>query len=104
MYRQILIHPDDKYCQLILWRNNATEPVNTYALTTLTYGTKPASFIATRCLKELAEINSHKYPRACEIINNNFYMDDLLTGADSLAELIELRDQIIKILKQGQFE
>jgi hypothetical protein len=100
MYRQILIDPDDKYCQLILWRNNATEPVNTYALTTLTYGTKPASFIATRCLKELAEINSHKYPRACEIINNNFYMDDLLTGADSLAELIELRDQIIKILKQ----
>jgi hypothetical protein len=80
MYRHILIHPEDTNHQLIFWRDQTTEPVRTYsyALTTLTYGTKPASFIATRCLKELADINASKFPKACEIIKNDFYMDDLL--------------------------
>lgn len=104
MYRQIWVHPNDTNYQLILWRDNPTDPLKTYKLTTLTYGTKPASFIATRCLKELADINREKFPRAAEIIQNNFYMDDLLTGADTVQELIEIRDDIIKILKQAQFE
>jgi hypothetical protein len=72
-------------------------------LTTLTYGTKPASFIATRCLKELADINASKFPKACEIIKNDFYMDDRLTGADSITELVRLREDVTHILKQGQF-
>jgi hypothetical protein len=104
MYRQILIHPEDTNHQLIFWPDELTEPVRTYTLTTLTYRTKPASFIATRCLKEMADINASKFPKACEIIKNDFYMDDLLTGADSITELVRLREDITHILKQGQFE
>ncbi|XP_063915617.1 uncharacterized protein LOC135131675 [Zophobas morio] len=68
MYRQIKIHPNDTNYQLVLWRNHPSEPLNTYRLLTLTYGTKPASFIATRCLKELADQNQARYPIASEII------------------------------------
>jgi hypothetical protein len=53
MYRMIEIHPDHADYQRIVWRENTEDPLKTYRLTTLTYGTKPASFIATRCLKEL---------------------------------------------------
>ncbi|KAH0808482.1 hypothetical protein GEV33_014309 [Tenebrio molitor] len=93
---------EDKVCKF--WEIENTEPVRTYALTTLTYGTKPASFIATRCLKELADINASKFPKGCEIIKNDFYMDDLLTGADSITELVRLREDVTHILKQGHFE
>jgi hypothetical protein len=44
IYRQILI---DSVDQRILWRDHPNEELKTYRLTTLTYGTKPASFIAT---------------------------------------------------------
>jgi hypothetical protein len=49
MYRQIVMHPADANYQLIFWRNSSSEPLKTYRLKTLTYGTRPASFIATRC-------------------------------------------------------
>ena len=104
MYRQIRVNDEDANYQLILWRDDPNKPLQTYKLLTLTYGTKPASFIATRCLAELATINEEKFPTACRVIKNNFYMDDLLTGADSIPELIQIRDQVINILKQGQFE
>ena len=104
MYRQIKIHPNDTNYQLVLWRNHPSEPLNTYRLLTLTYGTKPASFIATRCLKELADQNQARYPVASEIIRRDFYMDDLLTGADSIEDLTEIKNDVTAILKQGQFE
>lgn len=103
MYRMIQIHPPHADYQRILWRENIEDPLKTFRLTTLTYGTKPASFIATRCLKELALQNSTKYPEAAKIIQQDFYMDDLLTGADSIEKLIILRDQINEILAQGGF-
>lgn len=77
------------------------DPLKTFRLNTLTYDTKPASFIATRCLQELAIQNANQFPEAAKIIQNHFYVDDLLTGDDSLEKLIMLRDQVVKILNQG---
>ena len=39
MYRQILVHEDDRRFQLILWRNHPTEELQAYQLNTVTYGT-----------------------------------------------------------------
>ncbi|KAH0815220.1 hypothetical protein GEV33_007571 [Tenebrio molitor] len=103
MYRMIEIHPDHTDYQRIVWRENTEDPLKTYRLTTLTYGTKPASFIATRCLKELALQNVNQYPEPAKAIQQDFYVDDLLTGGDSLENLITLRDQIIQILAHGGF-
>lgn len=42
------------------------------------------------------------FPLGAEAIINNFYVDDLLTGANSIEEAITKRDQIT-ILNSGQF-
>ncbi|KAH0815897.1 hypothetical protein GEV33_006893 [Tenebrio molitor] len=91
MYRMIEIHPDHTDYQRIVWRENTEDPLKTYRLTTLSYGTKPASFIAIRCLKELALQKVNRYPEAAEAIQQDFYVDDLLTGGDSLENLITTR-------------
>jgi hypothetical protein len=44
-----------------------------------------------------------RYPEAAKAIQQDFYVDDLLTGGDSLENLITLRDQIIQILAHGGF-
>lgn len=64
----------------------------------MTYGTKPASFIATGCLKKLSEEYKTQYPVASEVIASDFYMDDLLSGASSLEETITLRNNLMAIL------
>ncbi|XP_024893129.1 uncharacterized protein LOC112468244 [Temnothorax curvispinosus] len=88
----------------ILWRDDRTADVETYELTTVTYGTSSASFIATRCLKQLAETYHGKHPVAATHIRRDFYMDDLLTGADTLAQARTVRDEIIQLLRGGGFE
>ncbi|XP_072766594.1 uncharacterized protein [Anoplolepis gracilipes] len=99
MYRQILVDGNQTSLERIFWKERDNEPIKAYELKSLTYGTASASYIATRCLKYLAESNQHRFPVGSEAIINDFYMDNLLTGADSIEEAIIKRDQIISILE-----
>ncbi|XP_077301765.1 uncharacterized protein LOC143922413 [Arctopsyche grandis] len=94
MYRQILVHPEDRRFQRILWRANGA--VKPFELNTVTYGTACASFLATKCLRQLATDHGAKFQRA-------FYVDDLLSGADNAEDLMTLARQITWILSQGGF-
>ncbi|XP_038106708.1 uncharacterized protein LOC119766311 [Culex quinquefasciatus] len=87
MYRQILVHTADQPLQRILWRGNRTEPLKTYQLLTVTYGTNCAPFLATRVLQQLAEDEKARFPLAAPVVRKDLYMDDLLAGRDDLEEL-----------------
>ncbi|XP_047105117.1 uncharacterized protein LOC124769099 [Schistocerca piceifrons] len=67
-YRQVSLHPDDRNFQRILWRESPSEPMQEYRLCTLTYGTAPAAFLATRCLQQLALENQNKFPMASQAL------------------------------------
>lgn len=103
MYRQIAVHENDQKFQLILWRNSSTETIKTYKLSTVTYGTKPAPFLAIRCLNQLAQEHKDTYPRAHKIITQDFYVDDMLTGADSIEELRHIQLEVTQVLALGCF-
>ena len=99
MYRQIKVHPQDRDLQRILWRYSTEEPLQEYNLTTVTYGTSSAPYLATRCLKKLADDNKVQYPRASEVLSNHFYVDDLLSGTSSLKEAIKLQQDLTSLLQ-----
>jgi hypothetical protein len=90
MYRQIVVHPQDRDLQRILWRYSPEEPIQEYRLTTVTYGTSSAPFLATRCLKKLADDNEQQYPRAAHVLKNDLYIDDLLSGTSTIEEAIDI--------------
>lgn len=104
MYRQILVDSSDRMLQLILWRSHHDRPLQTYQLNTVTYGTASASYLATRCLVKLADDNKCEYPRASEVIKKTFYVDDCLTGAESIEDAEKLLAEICHLLKLGGFE
>ncbi|KAB0802699.1 hypothetical protein PPYR_04885 [Photinus pyralis] len=101
MYRQVWVQRDFQNLQRIIWRDE--DKLNLYRLKTVTYGTAPASFLATRCLRQLANENKIKYEHACRVITDDFYIDDLITGGEDVAEVVALRLQITSILRQGGF-
>jgi len=81
MYRQVLVDPEDCELQWIVYRSQPHEPLRHYKLRTVTYGTKSASFLATRCLHELGtHIRTTPIGR---IISQDFYVDDLISGEGS---------------------
>jgi hypothetical protein len=58
MYRQILVGPEDRKYQQILWRNSKGD-VETFQLNTVTFGLSAAPYLALRCLKQLADDQEH---------------------------------------------
>lgn len=103
MYRQVLLHPNDKYYQLIYWRENPNEPLNVYKLRTVTYGITSSSFLAVRCVNQLAQEFSHLYPTACKTITRDMYIDDYLSGCDTIEEAKILKQEVSTILSRGGF-
>ncbi|XP_058810927.1 uncharacterized protein LOC131675801 [Topomyia yanbarensis] len=103
MYRQVAVYQDDCRYQRILWRENRNEPLKTYDLQTVTYGLASSPFLATMSLYQLTEDEGMQYPLAAGAIKKSFYMDDALVGANTLLEAIELKNQIVSLLKKGCF-
>lgn len=101
MYRQIWIHPDDRRFQRILWR--VDNKIQTFELNTVTFGVSSAPFLAIRTLQKLADDEGADYPIAKKVLKRDVYVDDLITGADTLEEIIEIRDESIDLLKRGGF-
>ena len=98
MYRQVRMHDEDINLQRILWRKDPSEPIQIYQLKTVTYGTSSASFLATRCVLQLAAHEEHNFPHASRLLRNNFYVDDLLGGAETVEEAIKLRQELQLLL------
>ncbi|XP_062716565.1 uncharacterized protein LOC134291988 [Aedes albopictus] len=101
MYRQILVFSSDRCLQKILWRSSPSEPMRTYQLSTVTYGTSCAPYLATRCLQELARIGETTHPQAAKAVSKDFYMDDLLTGVTEIAEGQQLCSQLLDLLQSA---
>lgn len=103
MYRQVWIDKDQRRLQRILWRNQANEKVDQYELNTITYGLVSSSFLAIRCLYELAHEFEGKYPQSSSKVKSDFYVDDLLTGGETIDEVRTVISEISEILGAGGF-
>lgn len=102
IYRQIKIAPEDCDLQRIVWRSRPSDELRSYRLLRITYGTAPASFMATQCLVALADEFEKEYPRTSKSIRKDFYMDDLMTGSETEEGCLRLHREIANILESAK--
>lgn len=102
MYRQVLVHGDDRKYQKILWRPSETEPIRTYQLNTVTYGHACAPHCAIRTLVQIARDYASRFPRASKLAQECFYVDDLLAGANSMEDVQKIKNEMEFLLNQGR--
>lgn len=100
MYRQMLIHPDDRRFQIIIWRHDPAMPIKYYQLNTITYGTRSAPYLATKCLERIAKDNMAQYPYGSQFLLKNFYVDDGMGGSDDLSVTLTIQQELTHILKK----
>ncbi|XP_055589129.1 uncharacterized protein LOC129741431 [Uranotaenia lowii] len=98
MYRMIQIQKSDQKLQRILWRDSTDQPLRTYELLTVTYGTASAPYLATKCLQVLADQGSKTHPLATKILGRCFYVDDMLAGVDSIEEGVQLVKEMSELM------
>ncbi|KAL0879304.1 hypothetical protein ABMA27_003083 [Loxostege sticticalis] len=104
MFRAVSLNPKYRSLQNILWRESPEKEVDCIQLNTVTYGLKSSSYLATRCLLELAERYEDQFPKAAFILKKQTYVDDILATDSSLTSLIESKEQLCKLLDLGGFQ
>ncbi|XP_071576020.1 uncharacterized protein [Temnothorax nylanderi] len=102
MYRQINVHKDDWNLQRVLWIDKQLKEVENY-LTTVTYGTKGAPFLAVRTLLQLVKDEGHKFPLAVPPLTEGRYVDDTFGGADTVQQVKEIAVQLKNLCMAGGF-
>ncbi|KAL6418612.1 hypothetical protein ACFW04_011958 [Cataglyphis niger] len=103
MYRQILVDPEDRALQKILWRHDDQTAPRTYKLNTVTYGLACAPFLAVRSLRQLAGDEEARFPHESAVLRRDVYVDDILTGTPSIEEAMDLQRQLIELCTAGGF-
>ncbi|XP_073811694.1 uncharacterized protein [Musca autumnalis] len=103
MYRQILVHSDHTPFQRIVFRNHPGEIIQDFELQTVTFGVNCAPYLAIRTLLQLADDVQSSHPKASSIIRNDMYVDDVLSGAHSLSEAINSKNELKSALSSAGF-
>ncbi|XP_044573418.1 uncharacterized protein LOC123257660 [Drosophila ananassae] len=104
MYRCVRMASSDSFLQCILWRDSPLEELQTYKLDTVTYGTKPASYLSVRAMHQLAKDEVEDFPVGSEILFRDFYVDHLISGGSSKEEVVGILGQISALLCKGEFQ
>ena len=104
MYRQIIVHPDDRDYQRILWRESPDKRVQEFRLNTVTYGEVSSAYLAIKCVRQLAEQAEHEYLIAARAILEEIYVDDIITGADDVQGIIAIQQQRKMLLQTDGIE
>ena len=69
-------------------------------MTRVTYGAASSSYHSTRALQESGKTNGPNL-NTVNVILNDFWVDDLLSGADTLEEACVLQDDLIETLNKN---
>ncbi|XP_047995129.1 uncharacterized protein LOC125233240 isoform X8 [Leguminivora glycinivorella] len=106
MFRQTWIHPDDRRYQLILWREDPSQDLQVYELNTNTYGLRSSPFVAIRTLIQLANDWQAQHPGspAADVVRRQVYVDDVLAGAESIAEAQQLKSELTDLMSSAGYE
>ncbi|XP_052738154.1 uncharacterized protein LOC128198191 [Bicyclus anynana] len=104
MYRYIQIRNEDRDFQRILWRNSVDDPIQEYRLCTVTFGVASAPFLALRTLRQLALDESSVFPLASQVLLNDVFVDDVVTGAATLEDALKLQRELTGLCRAGTFE
>lgn len=103
MFRQVGVSPTQWDLQRIIWRNTPSQPLQEFAITVVTWRMRSAGFNSVRALRQCAIDGRDKFPVGSIVALNDFYYDDMHTGADSEDDLFVRYDEVNKLLRTGGF-
>lgn len=89
MCRQIRIAEQDNIYQRILWRAHPDHHVKEYRLLAVTYGICSALFPVSKTLQKSADYGQDQF--LCKDIKMDFYVNDLLSGANDIGNVLSLQ-------------
>ena len=103
MYRAVKLVPSDRDFHRFIWRSSPGEQLSDYRMTRVTFGVSASSFAANMSVKQNAIDFGAEYPLAAKAVNDSFYVDDCISGADTVDEAIALQQQLQELFSKAGF-
>ena len=100
MYRQVALDQSDRDFHRILWRDYVTDEIRELRKTRVTYGVASSFYYSTRALQESGKFHGPN-SNTVDVILNDFWVDDFLSGAATLEEACVLQDNLIETLTKN---
>ena len=106
MYNTIKLN-DEHWCyQRYIWQQDLDprEIPEEKVIKTLIYGVRSAGNQADHALREVARLSSDSMPEASNIIINDMYLDDCISGADSTKLAYQRSQELENVVNKGGFQ
>ncbi|XP_066926258.1 uncharacterized protein [Clytia hemisphaerica] len=105
MYNSVKLVESHWCLQRYIWEENLdrTRIPKEKIIKTLIYGVKSSGNQSERALRETARLSKDEYPDAYEVITKDVYVDDCLSGAESMSAAIKLADGLEVVVNRGGF-
>ena len=103
MYREVELLPRDRDLHRFVWRPTPQDSLQDFRMTRVTFGVSASPYLAIRTLQQTAKDHATDHPTASAHIHSSFYVDDLMAGADTAEEAMELFTNLRSILHKGGF-
>ena len=103
MYRGVGLSQQDKDLHRFLWREDPQQPVQEFRMTRVTFGVSSSPYMAIKTLQKTADDHGQDHPDAAHHIRTSFYVDDLLAGATTEEETLDLYVNLRSTLALGGF-
>ena len=105
MYNKVKLRQADWCLQRYLFQEDLDphKPPEEKIIKTLIYGVTSSGNQAQRGLRLTAELSKDEFPEAYEIVHKDTYMDDIMSGCQSIEEADQRADEMEIMLSRGGF-
>lgn len=105
MYNSVWLEDREMHLHRFLWRDSNAEELGEYAITRVNIGDKPAGCIAQLAMRETSNLPPFAhFEEERRVLQQDSYVDDLLTSHNDLEHLKTITVNVESILKAGGFE
>ena len=105
MYNSIKLRGQNWCLQQYIWQQDLdpTKIPEVNVIKTLIYGVKSSGNQAEHALRKTAKLSQVEYPKVNEIVKNNIYTDNCISGEQSEREALKRADELEVVLNRGGF-
>ncbi|GFY62145.1 uncharacterized protein TNIN_220581 [Trichonephila inaurata madagascariensis] len=101
-FLQIVLAEEGRDCQRFLWADDfPPNNLNIYRNKTVTFGVKSSPFLLAATVKHYIKNYEISHPLAYKVLNEYLYVDDLITGTNTVNEALELSKHTKLLLKDA---